>query len=65
MRLGEEPLSGHGTIGMRDRKVVDRREHGLLARAQTVMAMLIKREDPIASFGGSMNTGTLPSGSYM
>ena len=54
MRLREKPFGGRGAIGALDGKVVDRREHRLLARTQAVMAMLIQREEPVAS----LDTGT-------
>ena len=49
MGLSEEALGGGRAIGTPDREVVQSREHLLLTRAQTMMPMLIEREDAVAA----------------
>ncbi len=50
MGLSEEALSGRGAIGALDRKVVQGGQELLLARAESVMPMLIEREEAVAPF---------------
>ena len=48
MCLPEHPLGGGGAVGAPDREVVDLYQDLLFARAETVMAVLMKGEKAVA-----------------
>ena len=64
MGLSEEALGGRGAVGPLDRKVVQGGQDLLLARTESVMPVLIEREEAVASLDTGAaaleQIGTLP-----